>query len=224
VAPYPAPVADRLALSALATALLFALLALTGGAWRARSTDRTVGSALGLGRGRLGARATLAACLGLVGLSHALQAALELGNWSSPGLAQLQTALAGLGPRELLLPLAALVLGSAVGEELFFRGFLQRALGERLPAPVAIGASAVAFGLAHGDWSYAAAAAGLGLYLGALAWRDDSIRAAALAHAANNAIALLEAAGGIDLPPLPLLPLGLALAALGWGAARPPSL
>jgi membrane protease YdiL (CAAX protease family) len=206
--------ADALGVDALAAACTLALAAAAG----ASLSREGLIERLGLAGGRLRGSAALLGAVGLIGLSHAAEAVLELaGLDASPSLARFAAALSGLGARQLAFPLAALALGSALGEELFFRGFVQRGLERTLGSAGAIAVAALAFGAAHGDWAQGAAAAVLGLYLGALAWSAGSIRVAMLAHAANNALAVLEVNADRASPPRALA-IGLALAALGLGA------
>lgn len=193
--------ADALALDALATAVSFALLA----ASLASLGGAPLGSRLGLARGRLGTRQVAAATVGLVALSHAVHAAIELAGASSPALARFEDALGDLGVAHIVVPLAVLAPASAAGEELFFRGFLQRGLGRAVGPGAAIALASAAFGAAHGDWVHGTAAAVLGLYLGTLVWIADSIRPAIAAHACNNAIALLEVAADVHLPVGPVV-------------------
>ena len=208
--------ADALALDALASAASLALLA-----FAAASLGRTpIARRLGLGTGRLSQTRVVLAALGLVGLSHAAEALLRLAGATSPGLARFDEALAGLPLSRIGFPFFALAIGSAVGEELFFRGLLQRGLVPVLGRGVAIGGVALAFGVAHGDLVHGAAATGLGLYLGALAWHSDSIRAPIAAHVLNNAMALLEVASELRIPEGPIatplsLAAGLTLACVG---------
>ncbi|NNL85777.1 MAG: CPBP family intramembrane metalloprotease, partial [Myxococcales bacterium] len=104
-------------------------------------------------------------------------------------LAQLLRDLRGIG---VLFAVVALGIGPGIGEELFFRGFLQPMIGEhwrRAAIPLAAGA----FALAHVDPVHAAAAFPLGLYLGALRYCTGSTLGAILAHAANNSLAVLGA-------------------------------
>lgn len=211
--------AHTLAADAALAAIGFAVLALAGAAL----SRRPLAPRLGLGRSRLRSGHAWAV-LGLLGLSHALGSALELIGWSQAGAPlQLQQALRGLPLAALLLPLASLALLTPLGEELFFRGLVQRGLAAPLGAPAAIATGAVLFALAHGDAATGAAALLLGAYLGALTHVADSIRPALLAHVANNALAVVEAAlgaaawGGAPADWL-LLAAGAGLAAAGLTA------
>jgi membrane protease YdiL (CAAX protease family) len=205
--------ATTLAADALATAALLALIAVGGAAF----SDAPLAERLGLRRGRLGPGAMALGALGLLGLSHALEALLTLVDApASATLGRFAAALAAATPAELAAAVAVFAIASAGAEELLFRGLLQRGLAPRLGSAAAIALAAGAFAAAHGDLVHAVAAFPLGVYLGVLAWRDGSIRAALAAHVGNNAVAVLEAGRG--LPPLegaeaPTIGVGLAVAA-----------
>jgi membrane protease YdiL (CAAX protease family) len=99
--------------------------------------------------------------------------------------------------RDWVMVLLAAAVVPALGEELLFRGFLQRGLERRLgPAP-AIAISSVVFGVIHGP-SRAIAAALLGGLLGWMAWRANSVRPVIAAHFLSNAsiVVLANLAGG----------------------------
>ncbi len=78
-----------------------------------------------------------------------------------------------------------------VVEELLFRGFLQRRLLTRLPTSAAIIICSVFFAAAHMDPIHALGVLPLGLWLGVVAWRADSIWPAVLGHIGNNAYAIV---------------------------------
>lgn len=213
--------ADALAIDALASATSLALLAIAA----ASLGPEPIARRLGLGRGRLSPSRVALAALGLAGLSHAADGVMQLCGVTSPGLARIDEALGGLSLAHVAFPLFALAIGSACGEELFFRGLLQRGLVPVLGPAAAIGVVAVAFGAVHGDLAHAVAATALGLYLGLLAWRSDSIRAPIAAHALNNAVALLEATTELRIPDRPVptalsVAFGLTLACVALVAIR----
>lgn len=78
----------------------------------------------------------------------------------------------------------------AFGEELFFRGVIERALLKRWRSPVlAVGISAVLFGSAHlwfhefPNWRRAVVVVVLGLVCGVAYWRSGSVRTSMVTHA-----------------------------------------
>jgi len=213
--------ANALSLDALASAASLALFAVAA----ATLGHEAIGVRLGLGAGRLSYARVAIGALGLIALSHAAEGALAWSGVTSPGLARFDEALAELPLSQIGLPLFALAICSACGEELFFRGLLQRGLAPVLGRSLAIALAAAAFGAAHGDLAHAAAAALLGLYLGMLADAADSIRASILAHAMNNALALLEVGTELRIPEGPVAtPLaifaGLTLACVALASLR----
>src|SRR2546430_15037446 len=70
-------------------------------------------------------------------------------------MAAIRSALAAAVGPELFL--AVLVIGVLAGsaEELFFRGYMQTRLGQRLPPAVAVLVTSVAFGVLHLEWVHA---------------------------------------------------------------------
>jgi hypothetical protein len=86
----------------------------------------------------------------------------------------------------------AIVVGVSVaaplGEEFFFRGFLQRGLEASRGAPRAIVVTAFIFSAFHLDPVGLVSRFELGVLFGLLAWRAGSIWPAIGAHAANNAL------------------------------------
>lgn len=90
-----------------------------------------------------------------------------------------------------LLCLVAVLPG--VAEELLFRGYVQTRLCQRWRPMVAIGVSACIFSLAHLDPIHALGVLPLGIWLGLIAWRADSLWPAIACHVVNNAVAVLAA-------------------------------
>lgn len=178
-----------LAMSALLTLLAFAVaLGLGGEAPLVR---------LGLGRGRLRGRVVGLLALGVLALSLAVNAALEEGGLRDRGmLPSFDRVVAGTRGSSLLASGVALGLAPAIGEELFFRGLVQRGLELRIGPGLAIPVAAALFAAIHGDAAHAAAAFVLGLYLGAVAFLSGGVRAAILCHATNNLAAVALGAYG----------------------------
>lgn len=107
-----------------------------------------------------------------------------------------------------LWPILALM--PAVGEEVAFRGLLQRSI--RTPA-IAITASAVGFALLHADPIHIIGVLPLGFYLAFLGHRTGSLFVPIVAHMANNTIAVLatQVTGAMDTTehaPLWVAPIG----------------
>ena len=206
--------------------LLFVLLALAGGSLL---PARSLSERLGLGRGTLGAARGALALLGFLALSNGLHGAVaQLGLLEGTTLAELDRVAreqSAVHPGWVWLSFG---LAPALGEELLFRGVLQRLLALRLRPALAVLGSAAAFGVAHLDLVHGAAAFVLGGYLGAVTLRAGSLRPAILSHAANNTLAL---AGSLDLLPAVIgtpdspvaVVLALALAAGCLGASLRPA-
>ena len=206
--------------------LFFVALAVAGGLLL---PGGTLADRLGLGPGRLGAGRVVLSVLGFLALSHALHGGVVwLGLLEGTTLAEIDRVVREQGPAHPGWVWLALALTPALGEELLFRGFLQRLLASRWPAAVAVLGSAAVFGAAHLDLVHGVAAFVLGGYLGALTARAGSLRPAILGHAVNNSLAVAGSAGllpEIGTPGAPAqLALALALAAgclvLGLRPAR----
>ena len=87
--------------------------------------------------------------------------------------------------------LAALVIiGAPIFEELFYRGLLLRAVQRRYGTNIAIGASALVFGLAHFELIQFPALVVFGVVLGVLAVRYGRLGPSIFAHAAFNAVTM----------------------------------
>jgi membrane protease YdiL (CAAX protease family) len=193
--------ARRFALSAsglMACAFIEAvvLVAVAFGASRARGATVEV---LRLGPSRASGLGRAAAALGLVGLSAAGGAAIELiqshGLRDDHGVTEtFAVALEGATPLRLVLALIAVGLVPAFAEEVFFRGFLQTKIAQQWGRVPAVVASAAAFGFFHFDLAQGAVAFLAGLLLGWATDRLGSIRPCIAAHATNNALFVALAA------------------------------
>jgi membrane protease YdiL (CAAX protease family) len=129
------------------------------------------------------------AVLGMLGVGQILDSILALAGWSDAGtLGLLADAVASLRWPGMLA--AVVVLGPVAGasEELFFRGFVQTRLRQRLGPGWAVALTALVFGVFHCDLWHSPTAMVMGLYLGWLTERTGSIRPAMLAHSVNNAL------------------------------------
>ncbi len=92
---------------------------------------------------------------------------------------------------ELLATTLAVGLAAPLCEELAFRGVLNRALLQRLPAWAAVVLGGFIFSAFHFDPVGFAARWALGMLFGWLAWRSGSIWPGIAAHAGNNLTSLL---------------------------------
>jgi len=184
--------------AALLAMLAFGLASLPRAA--ARQGPAVWARRLGLGPGRLSAGAVAILAVGTLALSQALEGAIELAGLGDRGaLAEFERALVGVRGAALAAAVLGLGLAPPLGEELFFRGLVQRGLERRLKgvawgAPAAVGVAAVLFGAAHLDAIHAGAAFVLGLYLGTVAWMAGSVRASIACHTVNNLVAVVGSA------------------------------
>lgn len=94
-----------------------------------------------------------------------------------------------LNGAELVVVVLGLGFAAPFGEEFFFRGVIQHALGLKLPTPTAIVITALIFSAFHLDPVGFLARFELGVVFGLLAWRSGSIWPGLAAHAANNLVA-----------------------------------
>src|SRR5207247_10127074 len=104
--------------------------------------------------------------VGMLALGQTLDSLATLAGLGDKGtMAAIRSALAAAVGPELFL--AVLVIGVLDGsaEELFFPGYMQTRLGQRLPPAAAVLVTSVAFGLLHLEWIHALLALVLGLYL-----------------------------------------------------------
>lgn len=93
-------------------------------------------------------------------------------------------------PVELVVMVLAVSVAAPLGEEFFFRGFLQRGLEVHRGAPRAIVVTAIAFSAFHLDVVGLAVRFELGVLFGLLAWRSGSLWTSLGAHSAHNVISI----------------------------------
>ena len=138
------------------------------------------------------------AIVGGLALSEGADAFLQ---WSGLGrgetLDQLAAALAQV--RGLTLVFAVITIGLLAGtaEELFFRGYLQSRLVQRLGAPAGIAIASVLFALAHLDGRHSFFALAFGGFVGWIAWRTGSVWPGIATHVVNNTASTLLPAWGV---------------------------
>jgi sodium transport system permease protein len=95
--------------------------------------------------------------------------------------------------------LLTFAVAPAVCEELVFRGFLLSGFGRRGRIAVAIGLSSVAFGIIHMIPEQVFNTALLGVVLGTLAIRSNSLLPCVLFHFLNNALGVFHSRFGLEL-------------------------
>lgn len=130
--------------------------------------------------------------VGILALGPTSDVLVELARQVAPNatvgsLGQIE-ALVGMASIPVLLPFLAFCPG--FGEEILFRGFIQRAIGN---GALAITVSAIGFALIHFDPHHIVGVLPLGFYLAWVAARTDSTWVTIAAHVVNNAAAVVAA-------------------------------
>ena len=127
--------------------------------------------------------------IGMMALAQLLDSLTMLAGLGQPGVMILiRRALAqAVGPD---LFLAVLVIGVLAGsaEEIFFRGYMQTRLGQRLPPTAAVVVAGACFAVLHSDLLHGALAFALGLYLGWITELAGSALPAMACHVINNSL------------------------------------
>jgi sodium transport system permease protein len=132
---------------------------------------------------------------------------------------RLLAALRPTGPADLVLSVLVIAILPAACEEFVFRGVLLTSLARWLGSAAAVVLSAAAFGLVHFDPVRPVFAFVLGVALGILRVRSDSLRHTAIVHGTFNTLTLFIAPL-VDDPSEPYRPQpALGLACLVAGAA-----
>jgi len=146
-------------------------------------------AALRLVPGRETGRTLLLAIVGMLALGQTLDSLIVLAGLAQHGnILLIRQALAQATGPDLFL--AVLVVGVLAGsaEEIFFRGYMQSRLVQRLPRGVAVLVTAFCFGVFHLDWLHGLLALILGVYLGWLTELTGSALPAVVCHVVNNAL------------------------------------
>lgn len=180
-----------MSLPVLAPTLVVTALGFIGAATIAPALARLpVGKTLGLVRAH--PATFIAAPIGMLALGPTSDALVRLARAYLPswnlGSLELLEAVTRAHPFLILFPFIALCPG--FGEEIFFRGLIQRAFAR--PA-VAIPVSAITFALIHLDPQHVIGVIPLGFYLAWAAHRTGSTWVTIAAHVANNTAALVAA-------------------------------
>ena len=147
-------------------------------------------------------RALAVMIVGMLALGQCLDSLTTLAGLGDKGtLAAIRSVLADAAGPELFLAVLVISVVAGSAEELFFRGYMQTRLGQRLPPVVAVVVTSVAFGLFHLEWLHALLAFVLGLYLGCITAVAGSALPTIACHVINNALftvltALVGTVGG----------------------------
>jgi membrane protease YdiL (CAAX protease family) len=115
-------------------------------------------------------------------------------------------------------------LAPGIGEELLFRGYMQKRLLERWSPTAAILVTSLLFGLMHVTPHSVANAFVIGLFLGVLAWRTGSVWPGVVCHAfINGSWNVWNIGARLDawqqIPPLPLAVAGGAVVMVCFGVS-----
>jgi len=134
-------------------------------------------------------RALLVMVIGMLALGQTLDSLATLvGLGRKSAMAAIRTALEGAAGPELFLAVVAIGVLAGGAEEVFFRGYMQTRLAQRLRPGLAVLVTSLAFGLLHLDWMHALLAFALGLYLGYITELAGSALPAVVCHVVNNAL------------------------------------
>jgi membrane protease YdiL (CAAX protease family) len=160
-----------------------------------------VPAALRLLPGRETGRTLLLTVIGMLSLGQALDSLTVLAGLAQHGnMKIIRGALYQVAGPDLVL--AVLIVGVLAGsaEEVFFRGYVQTRLVQRLPRGAAVVVTSICFGAFHLDWLHSLLALVLGLYLGWITELTGSALPAVVCHVVNNALFTLVTSrwGGID--------------------------
>ena len=158
-------------------------------------------SALRLVPGRETGLTSLLVIVGMLALGQTLDSLTVLAGLGQQGsIVMIKKALEQAAGPDLFL--AVLVVGVLAGtaEEIFFRGYMQSRLVQRLPRGAAVFVTSLCFGAFHLDWLHSLLALILGLYLGWITELTGSALPAVVCHVVNNAVFTILTAswGAVD--------------------------
>jgi len=174
----------------IATSLAMTTLGFIGGPYLlARVTKRSPAETLGLNT-RPHIAALLLAPIGTLALGPTSDRIVQLAQrfiptWTFGAIDQIEE-IARRYPAWMLIPFLAFCPG--FGEEIVFRGFIQRWIGK---GALAIAISGISFAAIHVDPHHVLGVIPLGLYLAWVADRTNSTWPTIAAHVTNNAVAVI---------------------------------
>lgn len=155
------------------------------------------------------------------GLDRLIQVLIPMPDW----LIETMQPLIAQSPSDWALNILGAVVIAGISEEILFRGFLQVTLERKGDITRAVILASLSWTLIHLNPYWAVQIFTMGIVLGYLAWRTDSVIPSIIAHALNNLISLLFVNLNLDqqwawylsgqqLNPVIFV---VALAALVWG-------
>jgi membrane protease YdiL (CAAX protease family) len=198
-----------LALAALCQSLVFAATAIVAAALSPVSMRERLQFSLGKVRGiRWLLLAAVVSFAGLSASGSVFNLALAFaGGMQSRSLAAIDDSIRAASEPEFTLLCVAVAVFAPLGEELFFRGYLQSRLVARFGAAGGVLLTALWFALAHLDPMHSSATFAMGLVLGFAVLRSGSLWVSVVAHMVNNAIAVFGArmSSEVDLMPSPTM-------------------
>lgn len=93
-------------------------------------------------------------------------------------------------PPDLIVIIFSSIVVAGFSEEMFFRGFIQGALERNWDVTKAVVLTAILFALLHANPWWAFQITVLGLALGLMVWKSDSVLPAIIVHGMNNGISV----------------------------------
>jgi uncharacterized protein len=169
--------------SSLITSVILFIVALVGGA----ASPEGLLPRLRLGSTPLSWRRVLLMLVGVLAISEAMGAVVDIVGWGEKGaLGALTGAMRQFSGSSYLALVMILGLFAPVAEELFFRGFIQTRLVGRFGAWPGILITAFLFGLLHLDGIHTPLSLVIGVFLGWAAVASGTVLVPVLLHVANN--------------------------------------
>ncbi|HOW72087.1 MAG TPA: CPBP family intramembrane metalloprotease [Phycisphaerae bacterium] len=179
-----------------ATMVLIALAALSGG-WLSPVPCR---ERLRLKAPRISSFTWAAALVGMLGLSVAFTAAMNLGLAPEKSILEtLSRAIEQLVGAGLVAGFLTICVAPGIAEELFFRGYVQTRFAARWHSAWAVLLTSLLFAFYHMDLTQGAFAFAMGLFLGLLTERASSIVPAMVCHTVINAFSFWMTVGDVEI-------------------------